>query len=203
MFVAGLNTPNRDRSASILSTTTSSRRGSISRLAPPSASLSFTSPLTSPGPSNNALPNSPPVDETEKQLGSVLEDVEKSEKDREFEELSDNLRKALLHTSGKGKVWLHETARKDFRILLVDKVCLPRDGLMVEREITPTQGRTPKLSQWLHSTLSLPAITSHYHVPTLPRRSDRSSVGEETRRTHPFRLRPLSPPRGTRLERRG
>lgn len=44
------------------------------------------------------------------------------EKDREFEELVENLRGALAPRSMKGKVWLHEGERKDFRIVLVDKV---------------------------------------------------------------------------------
>ncbi len=48
--------------------------------------------------------------------------MEVDERDREFEELVENLRGALMPKGGKGKVWLFGAERKDFRILLVDKV---------------------------------------------------------------------------------
>jgi hypothetical protein len=48
---------------------------------------------------------------------------EQSEKDRDFEKLVSDLRGALEVKGGPGKVWLTEKERKDFRIMLVDKVC--------------------------------------------------------------------------------
>lgn len=47
---------------------------------------------------------------------------EVDERDKEFEELVENLRGALRSKGGKGKVWLPEAERRDFRIVLVDKV---------------------------------------------------------------------------------
>jgi hypothetical protein len=52
------------------------------------------------------------------------------ETDREFEGLVKDLREAMGDLSGKGKVWLPESERRNFRIMLVDKVsllCLLRD----------------------------------------------------------------------------
>jgi hypothetical protein len=132
MFVAGLNdssSSTRDRSGSILSTATSSRRNSTSaknlsssaHLSAAPTVLGVASPMTSPGPSSTPLPNSPPVDELEvnRQLGEILE---KDPKDKEFEDLVENLRSALMSKAGRGKVWLAEQERTTFRIVLVDKV---------------------------------------------------------------------------------
>jgi hypothetical protein len=53
---------------------------------------------------------------------------EQEERDRDHEKLVNDLRGALEMRSGKSKVWLPEAERKDFRILLVDKVShLPWD----------------------------------------------------------------------------
>ena len=49
---------------------------------------------------------------------------EKDEKDRDFDKLVSDLKGALEAKSGSGKVWIPEGERKDFRIMLVDKVCL-------------------------------------------------------------------------------
>jgi hypothetical protein len=130
MFVAGLNlsiSQTRDRSASILSAASSSRRGSLSKpstssqhlSAASSVGLSLSSPLTSPGPSARVpLPSSPPVYDAEG--GGQF--VERDEKDKEFDDLVDNLRGAFVGGGGKGQVWLSQSERKDFRIVLVDKV---------------------------------------------------------------------------------
>ncbi len=81
-----------------------------------SVGLSLTSPLASPSPNPHVgLPSSPPPEGD----NDVL-DV--NEKDKEFEELVENLRGALKPRGGKGKVWLGEGERRDFRIVLVDKV---------------------------------------------------------------------------------
>jgi hypothetical protein len=48
---------------------------------------------------------------------------EQSEKDRDFEKLVLDLRGALEVKGGPEKVWVTEKERKDFRIMLVDKVC--------------------------------------------------------------------------------
>jgi hypothetical protein len=73
------------------------------------------------------LAQSPPIEE-------VLEDEPKEldERDREFEELLENLRGALAPKGEKGKVWLSAEEDKAFRILLVDKVrrSSPRPELM-------------------------------------------------------------------------
>jgi hypothetical protein len=47
---------------------------------------------------------------------------EQDERDRDFDKLVNDLRGALEAKSGKGKVWLPEHERRDFRIILVDKV---------------------------------------------------------------------------------
>jgi hypothetical protein len=48
--------------------------------------------------------------------------AEQDQMDRDFEKLVTDLRGALEAKSGKSKVWLPEAERKDFRIMLVDKV---------------------------------------------------------------------------------
>ena len=44
------------------------------------------------------------------------------ERDKDFEELVENLRGALGLLGGKGKVWLPQAEKNDFRIILVNKV---------------------------------------------------------------------------------
>lgn len=148
MFVAGLSEASasdsstitsRDRSESIVSTdsfTRGSRTGSLaagsSTLDPHSAAgsvgLSLHSPLTSPGPSTSPLPTSPPNAEPTEELDSPdgVEEDELSVRDKEFQGLVKNLREALTPAGSKNKFWQAEKERKDFRILLVDKVYPPR-----------------------------------------------------------------------------
>jgi hypothetical protein len=45
-----------------------------------------------------------------------------TKRDEEFAELVQNLKGALESKRGKGKVWIPDADRKDFRIVLVDKV---------------------------------------------------------------------------------
>jgi len=136
MFVAGLSqgaaagpsssaNTTRDRSSSVLSASsvkTSSRRPSHSVLDPNfaagSVGLSLTSPLTSPGPSQSQLPQSPPADELAEDL--ILPELD--ERDREFDKLLSDLRGALATLGERSKVWIPEDQRKGFRIVLVDKV---------------------------------------------------------------------------------
>ncbi|WVQ98716.1 hypothetical protein IAU59_005847 [Kwoniella sp. CBS 9459] len=175
MFVAGLNdpssstTPNRDRSISSASNTSARKlSGGASTLLEPSniANIALTTPLTSPTPRLENLPSSPPVEGenaasyTETQGGDVsaghkTEDVDG--RDRELKELVTNLRGALTPLGGKGKVWLGENVRKDFRIILVDKgVRLPM------RKVNPSASSTPSVADppsTPHSPLS-PLIPS-------------------------------------------
>jgi hypothetical protein len=151
MFVAGL-TPSRDRSNSTTAQTpgSSSRRGSGSGSRRPSdtvtagpsssgstfldpsqsTSLNSITPITSPslGQKHAELPRSPPPltsppGSTTALTVPVPENRgEQDEKDRDFEKLVSDLRGALEAKSGTGKVWIPEAERKDFRIMLVDKV---------------------------------------------------------------------------------
>ncbi|ORY33796.1 Foie gras liver health family 1-domain-containing protein [Naematelia encephala] len=152
MFVAGLtdgpSSPGpttRGRSASVLSTS-GSRRPSVnaSSLLEPRGSEGLTSPMMSPGIQTMPLPNSPPDDS-----GAVVEDSGLvDERDREFEELRANLREALSGMGGKGKAWLAEGEKRNFRILLVDKgVRLP-----LRKIVPPSQPNESPLPP--HSPLS-------------------------------------------------
>ncbi|WVF72135.1 hypothetical protein IAT40_006947 [Kwoniella sp. CBS 6097] len=175
MFVAGLsdpssaNIPNRDRSISSASNTSARKlSGGAATLLEPSniANIALTTPLTSPTPRLENLPSSPPPEGenaasyTEAQ-GSSNDLDQKGEggddRDRELQELVTNLRGALTPLRGKGKVWLSENARKDFRIILVDKsVRLPM------RKVNPSASSTPSvadLPSTPHSPLS-PLIPS-------------------------------------------
>lgn len=144
MFVAGLSessastsstTTSRDRSESIVSSdsfTRGSRTGSLTAgglaLDPNSAAgsvgLSLHSPLTSPGPSTSPLPTSPPNEQSTEELDSAdgAQEEELSVRDKEFQGLVKNLREALTPAGTKTKFWQAEKERRDFRILLVDKV---------------------------------------------------------------------------------
>jgi hypothetical protein len=145
MFVAGL-TPSRDRSGSTAQPSSSSRRpsdaarpvasgsgsGSGSTYLDPSQSTALNSitPLTSPSAQNRELPKSPPP-LTSPGSGVltptapvISKEEGKDEKDRDFDKLVSDLKGALEAKSGSGKVWIPESERKDFRIMLVDKVCL-------------------------------------------------------------------------------
>jgi hypothetical protein len=145
MFVAGL-TPSRDRSGSTSKPQNSSRRpsdaarqasgptsasGSGSTYLDPSQSSALNSitPLTSPSARQAELPRSPPALQSpgSSQILAAPEkekEKETDEKDRDFDKLVSDLRGALEAKSGSGKVWIPESERKDFRIMLVDKVCL-------------------------------------------------------------------------------
>ncbi|WVQ71632.1 hypothetical protein IAR50_001172 [Cryptococcus sp. DSM 104548] len=126
MFVAGLtNNPTpttRERSESVVSnaTTGNPRKPSGGSLLETSGAsqLPMTSPeLASPSPAGQeTLPKSPEPVESEQPAKSPL-----NERDQLFEELLDNLRGALQRSTGKGKIWVDPKARKDFRIVIVDK----------------------------------------------------------------------------------
>ena len=147
MFVAGLTpTSSRARTTSIAS---GSRSPSRSRSRRPSANgngattldptsaagavgLSLTSPLASPTPAPlAALPHSPPAESPKSPTRSGWAD---GEQDREFEDLVDNLRGALAPKGGRGKSWSGEAERKDFRIILVDKVSGAEKKMWVDSE---------------------------------------------------------------------
>lgn len=148
MFIAGLSESSpskqnqqRDRSSSILSTTSSRRPSHGASSLDPSihaGALSLTSPLTSPGPSSASLPQSPPVEELAE--SDLIEGGKSDERDREFQGLLENLKGALAPKGEKSKVWIPSSERKDFRILLVDKVRLnsPQSEatLTIERQAT-------------------------------------------------------------------
>jgi hypothetical protein len=144
MFVAGL-TPSRDRSGSTAQPGSSSRRpsdasrppasgsgsGSGSTYLDPSQSTALNSitPLTSPSARQRELPKSPPPLispglEATPTAPTISKEEDKDEKDRDFDKLVSDLKGALEAKSGSGKVWIPEGERKDFRIMLVDKVCL-------------------------------------------------------------------------------
>lgn len=88
-------------------------------------------PAHSPSPTaEESLPKSPNVDMD--QNGEDILDVQQrdeegtlpvDERDQQFNELVANLRGALSKMGGKGRVWLDPKGRKEFRILLVEKVC--------------------------------------------------------------------------------
>jgi hypothetical protein len=105
---------------------------------PPSAVL--TTPVTSPGAQLASLPTSPPPPAEAERVVSPGIGIEAGEsvqspppaiavsgeaetkRDEEFAELVQNLRGALESKRGKGKVWMPDVDRRDFRIVLVDKV---------------------------------------------------------------------------------
>ena len=136
MFVAGL-TPSRDRSGSTAQSNSrrpsdasrppASGSGSGSTYLDPSQSTALNSitPLTSPSTRQRELPKSPPPPISPgSQVAPTDPKEEKDEKDRDFDKLVSDLKGALEAKSGSGKVWIPEGERKDFRIMLVDKVCL-------------------------------------------------------------------------------
>ncbi|WWD15882.1 hypothetical protein CI109_100306 [Kwoniella shandongensis] len=150
MFVAGLTPTSRDRSSSTASASgsgPSARRasGGASSLLDPNAAAqgpaAITTPVTSPSPLKpEQLPASPPppaeTSHAEKEDDNGKEEL--SGRDKEFEELVSNLRGALTPSAGKGKVWLGEKERRDFRIVLVDKgVRLPM------RKVNPSSSTAP------------------------------------------------------------
>lgn len=131
MFIAGLSPPTisnlnvgRERSSSV-ATTDSTRRPSGGTF------LDTAVPAHSPSPTaEESLPKSPNVDMD--QNGEDILDVQQrdeegtlpvDERDQQFNELVANLRGALSKMGGKGRVWLDPKGRKEFRILLVEKVC--------------------------------------------------------------------------------
>jgi len=141
MFVAGL-TPSRSRSGSTAQS--NSRRPSDASRPPASASgsgstyldpsqstaLNSITPLTSPSARQRELPKSPPppISPGSQVISptapKISKEEDKDEKDRDFDKLVSDLKGALEAKSGSGKVWIPEGERKDFRIMLVDKVCL-------------------------------------------------------------------------------
>ncbi|WRT67104.1 uncharacterized protein IL334_004070 [Kwoniella shivajii] len=156
MFVAGLNSGSRGRSNSSASTSGARRPsgGTLTVLEPGSSGNSaLTTPITSPIPRNDALPDDPSSDDTvsaEKKADEISKSEEIDGNDKEFEKLVYDLRGALTPMAGKGKIWLGQEDRRDFRIVLVDKgVRLPM------RKISPAA-----------SSLSQPSIAD---IPTTPR----------------------------------
>ena len=96
-----------------------------------STSLNSITPITSPslGQKHAELPRSPPPLTSPPGSTTALtvpvpgNQGEQDEKDRDFDKLVSDLRGALEAKSGSGRVWIPEAERKDFRIMLVDKVC--------------------------------------------------------------------------------
>jgi len=85
--------------------------------------------LTSPSARQRELPKSPPPltspgSEATPTAPTSSKEEERDEQDRDFDKLVSDLKGALEAKSGSGKVWIPEGERKDFRIMLVDKVCL-------------------------------------------------------------------------------
>ncbi|WWC69487.1 uncharacterized protein I206_103428 [Kwoniella pini CBS 10737] len=169
MFVAGLNSITRDRSTSTASTSSQTTRrpsGGAANLIPPtSGDIALTTPITSPTPQLDNLPklnegNDEDVtqEKTKESQGEVTsKDIELDERDKEFEELVYNLRSALTPLGGKGKVWLGEESRKDFRIILVDKgVRLPM------RKINPSSSINSQSQQ------SISDLPINPHSPLSP-----------------------------------
>ncbi|KAK6902899.1 hypothetical protein I203_108159 [Kwoniella mangroviensis CBS 8507] len=166
MFVAGLNPVSRERSVSSASTTSISNRrqsgGASSLLEPTTAgNIALTTPITSPTPRNDNLPS--PLDELTTSEETTTQDGSKEvvegldERDKEFEALVYNLRGALTPMGGKGKVWLGQEGRKDFRIVLVDKgVRLPM------RKINPSSSSTSQ------SQASIADLPTSPHSPLSP-----------------------------------
>ncbi|WVW83128.1 hypothetical protein I302_105146 [Kwoniella bestiolae CBS 10118] len=165
MFVAGLNPASRGRSISSASTTSNRRpSGGASSLLEPSTAgnAALTTPITSPIPRNDSLPS--PLDgagdadqKDNDDKEEILKDEELDERDKEFEELVYNLRGALTPMGGKGKVWLGQEGRRDFRIVLVDKgVRLPM------RKISPSSSSTSQ------SIADLPTSPHSPFSPLIP-----------------------------------
>ena len=187
MFVAGLSAFIRDRSASdgsLSGRQSASRRTSdyaSSTLDPSSAAgsvgLSLISPLTSPNSTPHVgLPSSPPP-EPILSLSQAPES-EVDEREKELRELVENLRGALAPRGGKAKVWLPNTERKDFRIVLVEKVSsiLPGDWHSLH-DLMSTSGRPAADAQdasysypWRNHSVNTPfsAITPHTYITAVP-----------------------------------
>ena len=64
----------------------------------------------------------PPQSPFGEQLENSSLDSEPDPRDAEFQGLLENLRGALAPKGEKGRVWVPDSDRKEFRILLVDKV---------------------------------------------------------------------------------
>nr|XP_018263872.1 uncharacterized protein I303_03747 [Kwoniella dejecticola CBS 10117]OBR86030.1 hypothetical protein I303_03747 [Kwoniella dejecticola CBS 10117] len=160
--------------------------GGASSLLPPSntnptGEIALTTPITSPTPRSETLPGheqdeNPALsreasNEDEKTLTSdkdtsteghrkLEETNDKDERDKEFDELVHNLRGALTSKGGKGKVWLNEEGRRDFKIILVDKgVRLPMRKINPSNSTSQSQQAISDLPTNPHSPLS-PLIPS-------------------------------------------
>lgn len=136
MFVAGLTPSSRDRAASRALPGQRDRSSSTTgHLDVSHGAPALTTPITSPErPEHASLPISPPASSTPTKVDSStsLDQIAgpsttygSEEKEDEFEILTRNLREALEGMGGKGKVWLKQRERRDFRIMLVDKVSTP------------------------------------------------------------------------------
>lgn len=134
MFVAGL-TPSaqagpssRRNSINYPTSNTGGRSRSNSALPPIHPSASLTTPVVSPSPTASTVlpPISPPpnpiLPSVALEASQELDSASKDPRDVEFNDLLRDLREAIGAMSGKGKAWLPDKERRDFRILLVDKV---------------------------------------------------------------------------------
>jgi len=205
MFVAGL-TPSKDRSGSTSQPGSSSRRpsdasrpvasgsgsASGSTYLDPSQSTALNSitPLTSPSARQRELPKSPPppISPGSQVITStaptIPKEEDKDERDRDFDKLVSDLKGALEAKSGSGKVWIPEGERKDFRIMLVDKVCsfCPLDDGENNRHGTEerlmnsisayqlVKSPHPRLTQINQPHLILPShrlLLPRLHIPTV------------------------------------
>lgn len=124
-----------------------------------------------------------------------------SASDAVFETLVKDLRNALGDKAGKGKVWLPESERKSFRIMLVDKVFPPggnhHDGTdNPGGSATDTEGQFDRAEQLaksrsLHASLAF--IPLDTQLALFPGRSDRSCLDTETCRACAFGICAVSP----------
>ena len=187
MFVAGLTSSKRERSSSQAASssvdavtdspspasTSASQARSRSDSAAVAASLeapsthsagALTTPVGSPHVDIKALPASP---NTEEMGVTAVQDTEDQEGQGEddFEALTRNLTEALGRLGRRNKVWLPERERRNFRVMLVDKVrssFLSTRGRLAElqdirlplRKVAPSTSGVQSPSTVPHSPLS-------------------------------------------------
>lgn len=163
MFVAGL-TPSRDRAASKAAPEQRDRSASASHLEASHGAPALTTPITSPERHDAALPTSPPAGTPTKvnssnSLDQIAGPSSGSSQEDEFGTLTRNLREALEGMGGKGKVWLNQRERRDFRIMLVDKVS--KDFFLTDSSasVYPCEKSTRALPAL---KASLQPLTPHY-----------------------------------------
>lgn len=132
---------NRSRSGSLAST-------ALLNAPTTHSAAALTTPVTSPLNASSALPTSPhattpppaPGEALPEAKQDTLDDVEVED---EFEALVRNMKESLQTLGGKGKVWLPERERRDFKIVLVDKVsllCVSSSDNCTHRSLTKDAG---------------------------------------------------------------